>query len=81
MASDTGRPAIKLDTSDPGKAADVFARAAILFARTSGFVADNEMRARQDYMPAYDSAMFEEAVEECFPELLAEREKAKGGER
>lgn len=63
---------ITLDTSAPGKAANVAARAAILFARITGMAADNTQREHNGYAMAYDRDCFEAAIEECFPEL-AER--------
>ena len=59
---------IMLDTSDPGKAADVVARAAILFARVSGFNATNAQRQIQGYAIAFQDDAFEIAIDECFPE-------------
>lgn len=60
---------MKLDTSDPGKAADVAARAAILFARVSGYIAENKIRESSGHAVAYDANWFEAAIDECFPEL------------
>lgn len=57
-----------IDTSDPGKAANVAARAAILFARVSGFVAENQTRQQCDSALAYDAVAFENAITELFPE-------------
>lgn len=65
---------IKLDTRDPGKAADVAGRAAILFARVSGYIAENVIRERQGYALAYDANTFEAAIDECFPELREPKE-------
>lgn len=48
----------KLDTSDPGKAANVAGQAAVLYARTCGMVADNEMRKRRDECPAWNGDDF-----------------------
>ena len=62
-------PDVKLDTSDPGKAADVAGRAAILFARVSGYIAENLRRADRGAALAYDADSFEAAIDECFPEL------------
>ena len=60
---------MNLDTRDPGKAADVAGRAAILFARVSGYIAENTIRMRCGCGVAYDSNAFEAAIDECFPEL------------
>lgn len=60
---------IDLDTSDPGKAADVMARAMILFALTCGKNAENEIRRRGDFALAYPSQSFEDDVIDLFPEL------------
>jgi len=65
----------RIDTSDPGKAAGVAARAAILFARVSGYIADNRLRETQGYAPACDSIYFEAAIADCFPELSPEKPK------
>ena len=62
----------KLDTSDPGKAADVAARAAILYATVSGFNAENTLRERRGEALAYDSFCYEAAIDDCFPEWRAE---------
>ena len=64
---------IKLDTNGPDKAANVAARAAILFARVSGFIAENKIREQTGYAPAYDANCFEAAIDECFPELREPR--------
>ena len=58
-----------IDTSDPGKAANVVARAAILFARVCGFNALNEQRRRRDEAVAYLDVAYVQAVCDCFPEL------------
>jgi len=63
---------VKLDTNDPGKAANVAARAAILYARVSGYNAENSMHHEQGHAIAYASDAFETAIEECFPELRGE---------
>ena len=68
----TGEHQISLDTSDPGKAADVAARAAILFARVSGYVAENQARMSQGHALAYLSDSFEAAIDDCFPEIDGE---------
>jgi hypothetical protein len=64
---------IKLDTSNPGKVADVLARASILFARVSGYITENKRRESLGEAMAYDSDSFEEAIAECFPEPPSHR--------
>ncbi len=58
-----------LDTSDPGKAADVFARAVILLTRVVGYHAENCLRDRCKERLAYDSNCFDALVDTYFPEL------------
>ena len=60
---------VKLNTSDPGAAADVIGRAMILFARTSGYAAANQIRESSGYALMYADDSFEAAIDECFPEL------------
>lgn len=60
---------MELDTSDPGKAAEVVARSAILFAMVSGYNAENGVRSQLGQSLAYDANCFEAAIDECFPEL------------
>jgi hypothetical protein len=69
---------IKLDTSNPGKASGVLARASILFARVSGYIAENKIRESLGEALAYDSDSFEEAIAECFPETLSQRGEDNG---
>jgi len=59
---------INFDTSNPGKAADVVARAAILFTRTLGMEATNLKRQRDGQAPMYDVAAFDQLIEDIFPE-------------
>ena len=60
----------KLDTSDPGKAANVVARAAILFAQVCGYNAENSIRISRQEALAFDYNCFDGAIEDAFPELL-----------
>jgi hypothetical protein len=60
---------MKIDTSDPGLAANVAARAAILFSKVSGMIAENQIREQQGQALAFDYNCFESVAEECFPEL------------
>jgi hypothetical protein len=64
---------IKLDTSNPNKAADVLARASILFARVSGYNAENKIRAQLGKAKVYGGSAFEGAITECFPETPRQR--------
>ena len=60
----------KIDADDPGKAAIVAAAAAILYARCSGFNAENQLRAhREDCPPMYTSVDFDYEVDEFFKRL------------
>ena len=72
---------IVLDTSNPDNAANVVGRAAILFARISGYVAENGIREQLGEALAYNSDCFESAIDECFPELRVQRntERTTGG--
>lgn len=69
---------IKIDTSDPGKAANAVARAAILFARVSGYIAENEHRKHIGCGLAYTYEFFEYAIQECFPEAAPQAPKPEG---
>jgi len=64
-----GTHQVSLDTSDPGLAANVAARAAILYARVSGYAAENHARMSQGHALAYLADSFEEAIADCFPEI------------
>ena len=65
--------ALSIDTSDPGKAANVVARSMILFARISEMNAANDVRKSLGYSIAFQDDAYAAAVEDTFPEL---REKA-----
>jgi hypothetical protein len=57
-----------LDTSDPGKAANVAARAAILYATVCGFNAENDIRKTRGEAMAYDQDCYAAILDDCFPE-------------
>jgi len=66
------KAASRIDTEDPSLAADVVARAAVLFARTSGYVAENTWQEYTGESVAYGDADFEAAIVELFPEYRKE---------
>lgn len=59
---------LSIDTSDEGLAASANARAAILYARTCGMVADNKQREHLGMSMAWNSSDFDDVVNEMFPE-------------
>lgn len=65
----------KIKTSDPGLAANVAARASILYARVSGYNAENEIRKSHGLFLAYGDDWYESAIDECFPELQEKEKK------
>lgn len=54
----------KIDAGDPGKAAEVAALAAVLYARVCGMNAENDVRKAQGQMIAYCEDSFAIAVAE-----------------
>lgn len=55
----------QVDTSDPGLAARVAWAAAVLYARVSGYNAENQVRERSGSQLAYWSDSYEVAIEEA----------------
>jgi len=74
----------QIDTSDSGKAALVFAEAAILFAKVSGYNAENMARERRGENLAYHEDSYAIAVADFYSAVsyhIAAPSAGEGGER